>query len=242
MSEEQWTKQWSIPINATSRVKRSEQLGELAKALAMARSKMPPIEKHQQGQKGKQTYKYADLATIYGAVIEPLSEQGIAHMQFPTYNEGRFIVTTILVHGDSGQWIESECEFLYDADAQYATDPKEQGLVITYVRRYAFIAAIGVIPGGEDDESNRRKRNDADQNTLSEPDWKNDQAAKSAIWKQMQANGYGVDAINGWLKELDVSSFAETTTEQRRTLFLWLTGQSETWLPQQSTETEPSDA
>lgn len=179
-----------------TRLRRSDQIGELGKALAKARSEMPPIGKNAQGQKGKQTYKYADLAKIYGDVIEPLSNHDIAHMQFPTYEHGKFVVTTLLVHGESGQWIESECAFAYNTKGEYASDPKEQGLTITYIRRYAFIAAIGVIPGGEDDEnklgnnqSNQRRAFEADKakggNNQAEPNHRLERA-KEHVKKQLE--------------------------------------------------------
>lgn len=240
-----------------SRIKRSDEIGELAKALTLARSKIPAIEKDAEGQKGKQKYKYADLAAIYSAAIPHLSDAGIAHMQFPTYDDGRFIVTTMLVHGESGQWIESDCAFAYNADSEYAKDPKEQGLTITYIRRYAFIAAVGIIPGGDDDEAklgNKQENGNGKRRPFEAakakgaekpPDQpKNDPniADPKQFWEMAKNEAAEHrdlsrdDAkvwLDTWLGNVEASGISETTIPQRQRFLAFLRGECESPVEQE---------
>ena len=94
---------------------------------------------------GKYSYKYATL----GATIETakaLSELGIAFSQFPISEEGKIGVETILMH-TSNQWISER--FYLPRDFEASNIAQDAGSLITYARRYALQAILGLY-GSED--------------------------------------------------------------------------------------------
>ncbi len=92
--------------------------------------------------------KYADLSAVWDACREPLSSNGLAVLQFPDYDpESKCVLLeTILTHSDG-----------FDKSFRIAVpvskiDAQGIGSAITYARRYALMAAVGIAP--EDDDGN----------------------------------------------------------------------------------------
>ncbi len=90
--------------------------------------------------------KYADLASVWDAVREHLTENKLAIIQIPTAEANVVTVTTILTHA-SGEWISGEL-----AMTSEKFTPQGIGSCITYARRYALSAFLGIAP--EDDDGN----------------------------------------------------------------------------------------
>jgi len=91
--------------------------------------------------------KYADLASVWEACRGPLSKHGLCVLQ-PTYLDGsRVVVRTILAH-KSGEWIASDL-----STAPTRPGPQELGSAITYLRRYALSAMVGIAPADDDGEA-----------------------------------------------------------------------------------------
>ncbi len=122
----------------------SEQINELAAALAKAQAEMKNASKHSVNPHFKN--KYADLAEVRDAVLPYLAAQGLSVVQgMETAGDGLLVVTR-LMHS-SGQWIESIFPISYDK-------PQSMGSSYTYARRYS-LAAIGCIgPAEPDDDGN----------------------------------------------------------------------------------------
>ena len=94
----------------------SEQINELAKALAAAQGELEPAEKNATaaiGEKGKLSRKYADLTAMIDAVRKVLPKHGLSIAQIVLPTEGVAHVRTMLMH-ESGQWLASECRMPYD--------------------------------------------------------------------------------------------------------------------------------
>ena len=89
--------------------------------------------------------KYADLSAILKAIKAPLQTAGLTFAQFPV---GRNELTTFVLHPKSGEWISSTFEMTPAKD-----DPQGRGSAITYQRRYALCAALG-LDTDEDDDGN----------------------------------------------------------------------------------------
>lgn len=128
---------------------RSEQINELAAALANAQAEMGGAKKDSTNPHFKS--KYADLASVVDASLPALNKHGIAVVQFPRLahaggNEWLVEVETQLIHS-SGQ-------FVADSLAVPVTKVDAQGVgsAITYARRYALGALASVAP--EDDDAN----------------------------------------------------------------------------------------
>jgi hypothetical protein len=125
--------------------RRSATLGELFGALAKAQAKIEAADKS--GNNPHFNRKYATLGAVIEASREPMAENGLAVVQMPGNIEGNVAVTTILGHS-SGEWIEST---VYVAPAKF--DAQGLGSVITYLRRYARMAIVGIAPEDDDGEA-----------------------------------------------------------------------------------------
>lgn len=124
----------------------SEQINEIATALAKAQAKMKGATKDSTNPHFKHTY--ADLESHIEACREALTENGIATIQAPGFDGDKVTVTTMLAHS-SGQWLRDEL-----SARPAKADPQGIGSAITYLRRYALSALAGTAPKGEDDDGN----------------------------------------------------------------------------------------
>lgn len=128
----------------------SEQINELAAALAKAQAAFGPVKKERTARinsaKGNYSYRYADLSDVLDSVRKSLAANGLAIVQPITWTDGHAWLATRLIHS-SGQWIESVYPLgNYDR-------PQEMGSAITYARRYTLTALLG-IAADEDDDGN----------------------------------------------------------------------------------------
>lgn len=122
----------------------SDSIEEIAKAMVIVQQ--TPIK----AKKGSEaTYihsKYADLESVWDAVREPLTTNGLAVLQTNELCENGVIIITTLMH-TSGQWIRGKLQIIADKPT-----PQGYGSAITYGRRYALMAMVGVSPVDDDGE------------------------------------------------------------------------------------------
>lgn len=121
----------------------SEQINELAKALAKAQSQISPAIKDSTNPFFKS--KYADLSSVWNSCKAPLSDNGLAVMQSLDYKDGQTFLVTTLAH-ESGQWVRS-CIPINPTK----NDAQGIGSAITYMRRYSLAALVGVTTDEDDD-------------------------------------------------------------------------------------------
>jgi len=127
---------------------RSDSINELATALAAAQAAITPAKKDAENPHFRS--KYADLASVWAACRVALPAHGLAVMQSPRLvSSGELWLVeleTLLVHA-SGQWVSDTLAVpVHPANAQAV------GSAITYARRYALAAFVGVAP--DDDDAN----------------------------------------------------------------------------------------
>lgn len=138
----------------------SEQIGELAAALALAQGEILAPKKGRTAQiksdKGNYQYSYADLSDVIECYRKPLSANGLSVTQTMRIDGGHLILVTTLIH-KSGQWKDSEYPL------QAYNRPQEQGSAITYARRYAVTALLGI--AAEDDDDGNAAENGASRGT-----------------------------------------------------------------------------
>lgn len=135
----------------------SDDINELAAALAKAQSDFPDINKGQTATiKGKDKngnhfeykYKYADLADILKAATPVLSKNELTVTQMVDSTEsGNLVLRTTLAHS-SGQYMQGTMPVGFQGG-----DPKALGSMLTYYRRYSFTALVGIC-ADEDDDAN----------------------------------------------------------------------------------------
>jgi ERF superfamily len=115
-------------------------LGPLAGALAKAQAAFPPIVRDKEVASRSYSYKYAPLDAILAAVREPLAANGLAIAQLL---DGPDLVT-ILLH-ESGATLQARSSLPpWDGVQQY-------GSMVTYIRRYALTAILGIAAEDDDD-------------------------------------------------------------------------------------------
>jgi hypothetical protein len=123
----------------------TEQLNELAKALALAQGEIEGAKKGSTNPAFKS--KYADLSEVWDACREPLGKHGLSVAQLPAASDdGKLHLKTRLLH-TSGQWLESEIVMPLSKQ-----DPQGYGSALTYARRYGLAAMVGIVQ--EDDDGN----------------------------------------------------------------------------------------
>jgi hypothetical protein len=129
----------------------SESINEVAKAMALAQGSIRPASKSSVNPHLKS--KYADIASVWDAIREPLSTNGLAALQDLTADEFGVSVKTRIVHS-SGQWME----FGPLAIPMTKRDPQGFGSACTYAKRYALCAVLGIVSGDEDDDGDKCTR------------------------------------------------------------------------------------
>lgn len=131
----------------------SEQINEIATALAKAQGEITGALKDSANPFFKS--KYADLASCWDACRGPLSANGLAVVQIPGISEDatRMVLETRLMHS-SGQWISSLLP-IHPKDES----PQAMGSALTYARRYALTAMVGVAQVDDDGNAASGKSN-----------------------------------------------------------------------------------
>lgn len=126
---------------------KSEQINELALALSHAQSEIKGAKADSANPFFKS--KYADLHSVWEACRPALAKYGLSVVQTTDEDKetSRVILVTTLLH-KSGQWIEGRLP-LYPK----AMDAQSIGGAITYGRRYALSAIVGIAQEDDDGES-----------------------------------------------------------------------------------------
>ncbi|MBQ9363394.1 MAG: ERF family protein [Bacteroidaceae bacterium] len=128
----------------------SQEITELAKALIAVQRDMAPATKDATNPFCKN--KYATLNSVMEACRAALLHHGIWLTQLPVpapseLAQGHIGLLTKLTHAESGQWQSSLAVVPLPK-----ADPQGMGSAITYARRYALTAMLGMVT--EDDDCN----------------------------------------------------------------------------------------
>lgn len=141
-------------------MEKSAIITELATALASFQKDIKAV-----GKDGNNPFfhsKYATLENVISTIREPLAKVGLSYSQFPAGVNG---LTTILMH-ESGEWMSATVTMspkktgLYTREElartpgliqEYDITPQAQGSAITYMRRYALGAILGLATEEDDD-------------------------------------------------------------------------------------------
>jgi hypothetical protein len=151
-------------VFASQTYERSANITRLAQALVKAQAAMKPAPKSSDNPFFKS--RYSDLATIWEVAQQPLADNGLAVLQpISSTQDGKgAIVTTILVH-TSGEFVTStftvfprpererdrNTKQIIPGSEPFVT-PQSLGSAITYGRRYALAAMLGIVSDDDDGE------------------------------------------------------------------------------------------
>lgn len=132
----------------------SESIGAIAAALAKAQAELSNPEKSLIAtirspfpREADRTFRYASLASGLDIVRKSLGQHEIATVQTTAIDQdsGQIHLTTLLAHS-SGEWISSDWPVCAVSET---AAPHRMGAALTYARRYALFALVGL--AGEDD-------------------------------------------------------------------------------------------
>lgn len=158
----------------------SEQLNELATALAKAQGQMKAAKKSEKNPYFRSSY--ADLANVVENDRKILADNGLSLVQGAGISDQHVTLTTRLMH-TSGQWIE-ETAGATPKDML----PQSVGATITYLRRYGYMGMVGATAEGEDDDGETAQGRAADRKELAKdmkgpaaPTTPNEKNAKNPI-------------------------------------------------------------
>jgi len=120
----------------------SEQINEIATALAKAQGEIANPAKEAENPHFRS--RYADLATVLKTVRPVLAKHGIALTQTTQILDGSLVLVTRL------HWRDEELAGYYPI-SPVKSDPQGYGSAMTYARRYALQAIVGVAADDDDD-------------------------------------------------------------------------------------------
>jgi hypothetical protein len=121
----------------------SPQVNELMTALAKAQGRITNALKDKKNPFFKSSY--ADLSSVWDSCRMPLSDNGLSVIQTIEGSRESLVLVTCLGHS-SGQWIKSRMPLFL-----MKQDPQSLGSALTYGRRYALSAIVGVCADEDDD-------------------------------------------------------------------------------------------
>ncbi len=95
--------------------------------------------------------RYISLGSLMGDVMPVLNKCGLVLLQMPTEVGGEPALTTRIMEASSGEFVEATMPL-----SLAKVDPQSQGSAITYARRYALMAFLGLV-ADEDTDGNAPK-------------------------------------------------------------------------------------
>ena len=131
------------PMPTTTQHTQSSTIGKLAFALAKAQGEMQAAKKDSANPFFKS--KYADLHEVWSTIRKPLAANELAVIQATRIDGNEVRLETTLAHS-SGECVASAYPV-----APQKRDPQGYGSALTYARRYALSALVGVVSEIDDD-------------------------------------------------------------------------------------------
>ena len=116
----------------------SPNIADIAQALCKFQGLIKDAKK---GKKAHQ-YMYADLGTILQLVRPVMAECGLSVVQLPCGDNILVGVTTRLMH-NSGEWLEDTI-YMGVSESRGMSASQSAGSAISYARRYALAAVLGI--------------------------------------------------------------------------------------------------
>ena len=119
-------------------MKQSENVNEVSEAISALQGEVVDADKDVQGY----NYKYANLSSCLDIARPLLNKHGLALTQHPQC-KGQVMTLTSLLSHKSGQWMKSSLDMEVSV-AKNLSQAQCVGIAITYARRYALTAILGI--------------------------------------------------------------------------------------------------
>lgn len=132
-------------------MRRSESIGQIAAALALAQQELKAAPRDAVLDTGKFRTSYATLASVAEACRDALAANGLAVSQGTRRDEaGELVLETLLMHA-SGEWAAADVPLYFDAEGRTAM--QALGSAISYARRYGLAALVGAWTEDDDGQA-----------------------------------------------------------------------------------------
>ena len=138
----------------------SEKLDKIGADLTLAQAEMGGAVKDSENPFFKS--KYSSLTSVWKACKDALHKYGFSVIQSPIDIDGRIGVETMLLH-KSGQFIRDR----FTLGVKKINDPQADGSSISYARRYALAAFVGICPEDDDAEKGMNRNVPLQSETIS---------------------------------------------------------------------------
>lgn len=122
----------------------TEPASTLAASLVAALTELTSIEKGRTADAGKYQYSYADIGDLIAATRPVLAANGIVALTPVSGSEKGLACTVTLIHVSGEERVFDPLPFVA------SNDPQQAGSAITYFRRYALLAALGMATVDDD--------------------------------------------------------------------------------------------
>jgi hypothetical protein len=153
---------------------KSEQINELASALAKAQGELESAGKSSRGH----GYNYSDLATVISTAKPVLSKHGLSISQLVNESDvDKVSVTTMLLHS-SGQFLSSTGTIKIP-EMRGVNDTQKAGAALSYLRRYSLQSILGMASEDNDASSGELPKTNTTNNVV------NNNAGKISLNKEV---------------------------------------------------------
>lgn len=120
---------------------------DINEVILLIQKNPPVLVKDQDGQVGNQKTKYVNLIQVNEKVLPLLNANGVIYTCLPNMlDDGRFALEYELLHVPSGTAKRGRYAL------KLSEQPMQMGSAITYARRYALLAVLGLVAENEDDD------------------------------------------------------------------------------------------
>lgn len=162
----------------------SPTIEKIAPAFLKAQQEMGVVTKNATAKGDKFSYTYAKFEDVIEMCKEPLNKNGILLTQLVRWDS----VETVLMHAASGEYFSTESKIV----VARLNDPQANGSGITYIKRYALLAILG-LPTEDDDAQTAMPRVETKRATVSHaaelPKTENTNVTIPDIYRQLAKAG-----------------------------------------------------
>lgn len=141
----------------------------IIKALGEFQQLCPAIKKDSEAKGQKFSYKYGSLPHVLEVIKPHLKKAGLTYTQPISWREGQQFLYTTVYHIASGEKIESKM-LIPDAEFQGMNIYQSLGSGITYLRRYALMAILGIVAEEDDNDAQGKAKKTSQPKADAEPD------------------------------------------------------------------------
>ncbi len=134
--------------------------------------------------------KYISLDSLMEQILPILNKYGLVLLQMPCYPSDVPSLTTRIVHADTGEHVESTMSLVL---AKF--DPQAQGSALTYARRYALMAFLGLVADEDTDGQSRSAKPQADTSAPVSQEGFATEAQRKRLFALAKENGVDTPAL-----------------------------------------------